>query len=216
MAKTTKKVSIALFDKIAKEHFNNEITIQWHEAEVRVKRSLPLTDVLAFVDDVVGSCFHEQYGYMPELRDFVIKSNILSRYANFSLPDNLEHRYQMVYCADAVDTVCGVINTTQLQEIVDAIDEKIQFKCNTMVSEIQKRVEQVVSTIEEMSRQTEAVFSGVTKDDMRILMSAVTKSGLDEQKIVKAYMEQKNAALKDANTDALPADDAPVKDGDAS
>lgn len=216
MAKSEKKVSIALFGKITKEHFDNEVTIQWYETEVRVKRSLPLTEVLTFVDDVVGSCFHEQYGYMPELRDFVIKANILSRYANFSLPDNLEHRYQMVYCTDAVDTVCGSINTTQLQEIVDAIDEKIQFKCNTMVSEIQKRVEQVVSAIEEMSRQTEAIFSGVTKDDMKTLVSAVTKSGLDEQKIVKAYMEQKNAVSADANTDALPADDVPEKDGNAS
>ena len=119
MAKTEKKVSIALFDKIAKEHFNNEVTIQWHEAEVKVRRSLPLMDVLAFVDDVVGNCFHEQYEFMPEVKDFAIKSNILSRYADFTLPDNLEHRYQMVYCTYAVDTVCGVINTTQLQEILN-------------------------------------------------------------------------------------------------
>lgn len=121
MAKTEKKVSIAQFDKIAREHFDNNVTIQWCGTEVKVKRSLPLMEVLAFVDDVVESCFHDQYGYMPEVRDFVIKSNILSRYANFSLPDNLEHRYQMVYFTDAVDTVCEAINTTQLQENVKRI-----------------------------------------------------------------------------------------------
>lgn len=216
MAKTEKKVSIALFDKIAKEHFDNSTTIQWHDAEVKVKRSLPLMEVLAFVDDVVGSCFHEQYGYMPEVRDFVIKTNILSRYANFSLPDNLEHRYQMVYFTDAVDAVCEVINTTQLQEIVDAINEKIQFNCNTRTAEIQKRIEKVVETIEDMSRQTEALFSGLTKDDMQTLMSSIAESGLDEQKIVKAYMEQKKAAQHGDAAEEPSMTETPVKADDAS
>lgn len=213
MAKTEKKVSIALFDKIAKEHFDNTITIQWHEAEVKVRRSLPLMEVLAFVDDVVENCFHEQYGYMPEVRDFVIKSNVLSRYANFSLPDNLEHRYQMVYFTDAVDIVCEAINTTQLQEIADAIDEKIEFRRNTRTVEVQKRIDQVVEAIEDMSRQTEVIFSGLTQDDMKTLMGAIAESGLDEQKIVKAYMEQKKAerqAAEKALTEEPPekADDA--------
>ena len=40
MAKTEKKVSIALFDKIVKEHFQNEATIQWHEAESAVASTM--------------------------------------------------------------------------------------------------------------------------------------------------------------------------------
>lgn len=211
MAKTEKKVSIALFDKIAKEHFNNEVTIQWHEAEVKVRRSLPLMDVLAFVDDVVGSCFHELYGFMPEVKDFAIKSNVLSRYANFTLPDNLEHRYQMVYCTDAVDTVCGVINTTQLQEIIDAIEDKIQFNCDTRTVELQKRIEQAADAIEELRDNAGAVFSGVTQDDMKTLMGAIAESGLDEQKIVKAYMEQKRAEQQKAE----PSGETTAKDDES-
>ena len=153
---------------------------------------------------------------MPDVRYFVIKSNILSRYANFSLPDNLEHRYQMVYFTDAVDTVCEAINTTQLQEIVDAIDKKIRFNCNTRTAEIQKRIEQVVETIEDMSRQTEALFSGLTKDDMQTLMSAIAESGLDEQKIVKAYMEQKKAAQQEGATEGPSAEESPMKADDES
>lgn len=211
MAKTEKKVSIALFDKIAKEHFNNEATIQWHEAEVKVRRSLPLMDVLAFVDDVVGSCFHEQYGFMPEVKDFAIKSNILSRYANFTLPDNLEHRYQMVYCTDAVDTVCGAINTTQLEEIIDAIEDKIQFNCDTRTVELQKRIEQTADAIEKLLSNAGALFSGITQDDLKATMKAIADGGLDEQKIVKAYLEQKRAEQQDAE----PSGEAAVKD-DAS
>lgn len=201
MAKSEKKVSVSLFDKIAKEHFNNVVTIRWHEADVTVKRSLSLTEALSFVDDVVNCCFHEKYGYMPELRDFVIKANILARYANFHMPDDLEHRYRMVYCTDAVDTVCEAVNDTQLQELVDAIDEKIQFRCDTMNSELKKRMEQVVRAIEELSRQSDALFSGVTKEDMKTLVSAVA-GGLDEQKIVKAYLEQNGAVANEDETAA--------------
>lgn len=190
MAKADKKVSIALFDKIAKEQFQNEATIEWHEAVVRVRYALSLTDVLEFVDDVVSSCFHDKLGYMPEVKDFAIKSNILSRYANFTLPDNLEHRYQLVYATDAVDAVCTAIDGTQLQEIVNAINSKIRFLCDSKATMIQERINDVLNTMEEMRDSTKAVFDGITQDDLKNLMSAIGSGGLDEQKLVQAYIEQ--------------------------
>lgn len=190
MAKTDKKVSIALFDKIAKERFQNEATIEWHDAQLRVKYALSLTDMLAFVDDVVNSCFHDKLGYMPEVKDFAIKSNILSRYANFTLPDNLEHRYQLVYATDAVDTVCAAIDETQLQEIVNAINDKIDFLCDSKATLIQERINDVLNTMEEMRDNTKSIFDGITQDDLKNLMGAIASSGLDEQKLVQAYIEQ--------------------------
>lgn len=190
MAKADKKVSIALFDKIAKEQFQNEATIEWHDAQLRVKYALPLTDMLAFVDDVVGSCFHDKLGYMPEVKDFAIKTNILSRYANFSLPDNLEHRYQLVYMTDAVDSVCAAIDGTQLQEIVNSINSKIRFLCDSKATMIQERINDVLSTMEEMRDNTKSIFDGITQDDLKNLMGAITSNGLDEQKLVQAYIEQ--------------------------
>lgn len=190
MAKTEKKVSIALFDKIVKEHFQNEATIQWHEAEVRVKRTLSLKEMLSFVDEVVGSCFHDELGYMPEVKDFAIKSSILTRYANFSVPDNLEHRYQMVYGTDAVDAVCAVIDTTQLQEIVNSINDKIRFLCDSKATMIQERINDVLNTMEKMRDNTKSIFDGITQNDLKNLMGAITSNGLDEQKLVQAYIEQ--------------------------
>ena len=190
MAKADKKVSIALFDKIAKEQFQNEATIEWHDAQLRVKYALSLTDMLAFVDDVVGSCFHDKLGYMPEVKDFAIKSNILYRYANFTLPDNLEHRYQLVYVTDAVDAVCAAIDGTQLQEIVNAINSKIRFLCDSKATMVQERINDVLNTMEEMRDNTKSIFEGITQDDLKSLMSAITSSGLDEQKLVHAYIEQ--------------------------
>lgn len=190
MAKADKKVSIALFDKIAKEQFQNEATIEWHDAQLRVKYALSLTDMLAFVDDVVGSCFHDKLGYMPEVKDFAIKTNILSRYANFSLPGNLEHRYQLVYMTDAVDAVCAAIDGTQLQEIVNSINSKIRFLCDSKATMIQERINDVLNTMEEMRDNTKSIFDGITQDDLKNLMGAITSNGMDEQKLVQAYIEQ--------------------------
>lgn len=209
MAKAEKKVSIALFDKIAKEHFKNEDTIQWHEAEVRVKRTLSLTEMLSFVDEVVESCFHDKLGYMPEVKDFAIKSNILTRYANFSVPDNLEHRYQMVYGTDAVDAVCVAIDTTQLQEIVNSINSKIRFLCDSKATLVQERINSVLETMEEMSNNTKDIFSGLSQEDLNNLIGAITESGLDERKVVKAYFEQKKAAESAAvGSDELPEEES--------
>lgn len=216
MAKSEKKVSIALFDKIAKVHFQNEDTIQWHEAEVRVKRTLSLTEMLGFVDEVVGSCFHDQMGYMPEVKDFAIKSNILTRYANFSMPDNLEHRYQMVYGTDAVDAVCSAIDTVQLQEIVNSINSKIRFLCDSKANLIQERINSVLETMEEMRDNTKDIFGGLSQDDLKALMGAITEHGLSEQKIVEAYMEQKRAERMADEAAAAEYDGPTTKEVDAT
>lgn len=204
MAKNEKKVSITAFDKIMKEHYQNESVIQWHNVDIRVKKVLTLSEMLGFVDDVVGKCFYDELGFMPEIKDFAIKSNILTRYANFSMPENLEHSYQMVYGTDAVDIVCDAIDTTQLQEIVNAIDEKIRFRCDTNITEIQKRVEKVVETIEALSDNTEKIFSGLNQEDMQALMSSIVSGGFDEQKVVKAYMDQKKAGEQETASNVVP------------
>lgn len=190
MAKNEKKVSITSFDKIAKEHFQNEKLIQWYGVDVRVKRTLPITDMLAFVDDVVTSCFHDKLGFMPEVKDFLIKSNILTRYANFAMPDNLERRYQMIYGTDAVDAVCAAIDPTQLQEIVNAINSKIRFLCDSKATLIQQRINDVLDVMEEMRNNTRDIFDGLSQDDLKNLVNAISKNGLDEQKLVRAILKQ--------------------------
>ena len=51
---------------------------------------------------------------------------------------------------------------------------------------------------------------------MQTLMSAIAESGLDEQKIVKAYMEQKKAAQQEGATEGPSAEESPMKADDES
>lgn len=190
MAKNEKKISIGSLDKVIKENFVNKTTAEWRGLEVTLKHNLSFTEVLEFVNDVVMSCFQEKSGFMPEVMDFAIKSNILSKYANFSLPDNLEHRYEIIYNSDAVDFVCQNINIQQLREITASIDRKISHLCNTNVMNIQKQMMELVSAFENMQQKTSDMFANFTPEDLTKIIGAIDEGGLSEEKIVRAYLEQ--------------------------
>lgn len=190
MAKNEKKVSINSLDKVIKENFTNKASVEWHGLEVAIKHNLSFTEMLEFVNDVVMSCFQDDGDFVPEVMDFAIKSNILSKYANLSLPDKLEHRYEIIYNSDAVDFVCQNINMQQLREITASIDRKISYLCNTNVMNIQKQMMALVSAFEDMQQKTTDMFSNFTPDDLVKIMGAIDDGGLNEEKAVKAYLEQ--------------------------
>lgn len=170
MAKGEKKVSISAVDNVISERFLNTTSEQWYDVEVKMRRSIPFTDMLTFVNDVVESCFQRDGVYTPEVLDFAIKSNIISRYTNVSLPDKLEHRYAILYCSDIVDFVCQHINMQQVQEMVTSINRKLAYMCDTNTVSVQNRLNDLISAFETMQEKTEAMFSNVTPDDMTRLV----------------------------------------------
>lgn len=197
MAKTEKRISINVLDKIAKENFENISVQEWFGVEIEIKRSLGLTDILEFVNDVTISCFGESGNFLPEVLDFAIKSNILTRYANLTMPENLEHRYKLIYHTDIVDAVCNHINMAQLKEVVSSINRKIDYLCSVNVSVIQRKLTELVSAFENMQKQTGNIFDGVSSDDVNKLLGAINNGTFSEDKVVEAYMRQMNKPLED-------------------
>lgn len=194
MAKGEKKVSINAVDNIISERFVNTTSDVWYDVEVKIKRSLSFTDMLSFVNDVVHSCFQRNGVYVPEVLDFAIRSNLISRYTNVSMPDRLEHRYEILYNTDLVDFVCQHINMQQFQEMVNSINRKLSYMCNTNTVTVQNRLNDLISAFEAMQEKTEAMFSNVTPDDITRLVGAVGDGALTEEKIVQAYMKHKPTA----------------------
>lgn len=190
MAKNEKKIPINSLDKIIKENYNNIIATVWCDVDVTIKKTLAFKDMLEFVNDVVMSCFQENGNFVPEVVDFAIKSNILSKYANFSLPDKLEHRYEIIYCTDAVKFVCQFINTEQLDEITASINKKISYLCNTNVMNIQKQIMELVSSFEIMQQKTTDMFANLTPEDVTKVLSAFEDGKFSEEKLVEAYIQK--------------------------
>lgn len=82
----TKKISVAAFDKIMRNSCSTVETIEWNGVEITLRKTLPLKDVISFVNLVAKSCFdYATNAYLPEVKVFAIKCCILEMYANFSL-----------------------------------------------------------------------------------------------------------------------------------
>lgn len=189
MADKEKKISIASFDKVLKEQAVPDTTERWFGNEVVIKHTISIAQMLAFVDNVVSSCFHDE-GYMPEVKDLLIKSNLLTRYANFTLPDNLEHRYTLIYNTDAVAMVSKHISSAQFDEILRAIDEKIDYICNTNITAIEKQMQQLAASFEDVSKKMAEMFASVAPDDISKLTSALAGGQFSEERLVEAYMNR--------------------------
>lgn len=194
MAKNEKRVSVNAFERVMKNNFANTQTIQWYDIEVVVKRSLSVTEMLAFVNNVVESVFDSDGNYTPEAMDFAVRLNILTRYANFTMPKDVLKQYEFVYGTDAVDAVTEFINMTQLKEITAAIKRKVDYACSINVSTVQRELMKLVTSFSELQANTEKIFDGVSNDDLNRLVSALAEHGeLDEKKIVDAVLEKRSA-----------------------
>lgn len=189
MAKKEKRISINALEKVAKEQFPESVTEQWFDIEVTIKRSLPLKEMLEFVQEVVDACFTMDGTFVPEVMDFATKSGILTHYANFTLPDNLEKQYWLIYSTGAVDMVCQHINMTQLQEMIGGINRKIDHMCDTDIVATKAKLNDLYEVFVKMGTEVSDLFSGVNADELQKMVGNLGSTELSEEKIVSAYIE---------------------------
>lgn len=187
MAKT-KKISVNAFEKAMKNTYEADTTFDWNGIEVTVKKNLSLKEMMEFVDSVVKACFtRDTNAYLPEVKDFIIKVCVLEKYANFTMPNNVESQYALVYQTDAVDHVFLHINPVQFDEICAAINKKIDNMAQANIEAVNKQMNDIFSAFESLHTQIEKLFEGVDSKDMKAIAGALANGGLSEEKLVEAY-----------------------------
>lgn len=190
--KKIKKISVNAMDEIMK-NVENTVSVEWNGIDVLITKTLSLKDMVSFVDGVVKSCFEEATGsYIPEAMDFAIRANILERYANFSLPSNMEAQYDIVMQSGAVEMVVERVNNAQFNQIIRSIEAKVKNIADMNVQMLHKQFNEVLTSFETMQNKFAALFSGIDAGDINKLVGAISEHGMDESKLVKAYMEQKS------------------------
>lgn len=200
MANKKKKISVNDFEKVMKEMYTEDyIVFDWRGIEVTVKRTLGVKEMISFVTGVVNSCFGENLTYNPEANEFAFNANILSMYANFTMPSNIELQYKLIYCTDAVAAVMEFINPVQLEEIRNAIHERIRYRIKANVESVNRQITEMFSAIDNLQTQLSDVFSGIGSEDISRLTSALS-GGINEEKLVEAYINTtKNTEEEDAS-----------------
>lgn len=189
MAKTEKRISINAFEQVVNERFGNYTEVEWYGINILVTPTLSFKTMMTFVNDVVGSCFDEGGEYRPEIMDFAIRTNILTKYANFRLPDDLSKRYDLVRRSDAVEAVMREINQEQLHEITRAIDRKLRQLSDANVQALNTKLTEVANGFEELQNQIADMFNGISNADIQGLLGAMSNGSIDEEKIVQAYTQ---------------------------
>lgn len=200
MANEMKKISIGSFERIAKENSKSDFfALDWHGEQIIVKHKLGLNDMIIFVNGVVDNCFTEDGSYIPEVKSFSIRSGVMEMYGNFRLPNKLAARYDLLFSdagLEAYDLILKNIDHIQFGELLDAIDDKIDYRANTDISSANRQINELVRGLTEMEKQLADTFSGLSKEDLNGLISSLSK-GIDEEKLMKAYLSRGEAESGD-------------------
>lgn len=186
--KKMQRIPVNAFERVMKETYTPTETFEWNGIEVTVKKSLSLKEMLEFVDSVVKSCFtSDTNAYMPEIKDFATKVCILEKYANFTMPSNVETKYSLIYQTDAVECVLGYVNLQQFNEICASINRKVDNVAQANIEAVNKQMNELYNAFDSLQNRLAELFNGVDGDDIRAVAGALSNGSLDEEKLVKAY-----------------------------
>lgn len=187
--KEIKKISVNALEKVAKEQFTNQKKVEWNGLEITVTPSLSLTQMMGFVSNVVDACFSSDGEYLPEILDFAIQREVLTEYANFRLPEDLQKQYELICVTGVADVILEYVNQIQFREITRAIDRKLRYLSDGNVNKIRNDMTKLMSSFEEMQASATAMFEKLSSDDVQKFVGAVNNGGFSEKKIVEAYKD---------------------------
>jgi len=166
-------------------------TFEWcNGVTVDVAHSVPFATELAIIEAMVQSCFDDDDNYYPVLVDMMFRHEVIAKYTNIELPDDVEVCYALFYNTDLWLHVSEYIDAVQLANIQDAAYEMIRRRNDMRAEALKKSVE---SMVESFSKITDA-FDGVSAADISGVFSAFANGGIDESKIVNAILANKEAA----------------------
>ena len=196
MAKDIERVSINKFEQAVNvDNITTEILLDTQDVEIQIKKTIGLPEMMLFVQEVVEACIDGESGeYLPEAYDFAIRSAVLTHYANFAMPANLEKQYWLVYNTRAFQQVLTNINETQFGDIIRAIDKKIKYMLDVMSSAAISKIHEAIGKLNEFAEKSEGMFGNATSEDMSNLMKGIAKlKDMKEEDIAKAVLDNAKA-----------------------
>ena len=172
------------------ELFDNTASVMIGEIEVTVKRTLTLDEYFGFVHDVVSLCFDPDDGsYQPEVKDYAIRSNIVARYTDITLPTNIDKAYSVLCRTNLVPAILDVIDIGQHSTMLTAIDEQISHRVAMLESTAENTARVIMKQFEDFVQKTESVFGEVSGADMSAAISNLAKvSKTTDTEIVHAML----------------------------
>ena len=164
--------------------------------EVIVRKALPLSEVWEAVDEIVEMCMPTinvgtedepkmEQVFMPENRDFAVRRVIMSRYANFKLPQDFGKQYDLMYSTPVYQKVANCIDQMQLMEMVGAAERKLDYLKEERLS-VAKAIKEVLGQFTDAANQLQDVDPNAVQQVLGLL-SDTKNAG---EKIVEKTMQE--------------------------
>lgn len=164
-------------------------TVEVKEPEVTY--TLSAVSMLNFVQDVMETVFNEEYGYMPEFLEYAIRFNVMTRYGHIEMPEDIQERYMLIY-DDRYRRVLEYVNIDQLDNIIDAIDRKIEHRLDMEHADAERKLNEMTQKMNDAVEMISGLTKEIDPEDVKKLASALAEHGpFDEGKIVQAYLDKK-------------------------
>lgn len=171
--------------------------IQYKGIPVTVKGGLTLHDILKIADNVADFCFLDDGEYIPELKEFFLRRELLETATNVELPEDIAECYELIMNSDLgkwVDDIFGdylEVYAAQMPQLRAAIQDKIDYMADSGLALLRSRMDALIYAIESFSDQNENLFNGTTPEDMQKFISSVASiEKIDEEKLVNAVAGQ--------------------------
>lgn len=184
----TKKIKVSKIQEIA-----NNITpiinkIEWNDIEIEIKNTLSVEECIRLVKNATDNCFTDDGEFLPEMLAFSIGVSTIAVYTNLELPDSTEDKYKVITYTDLMEKITSNINQLQYEDLLHAIDDKVEYKTKTNIEAIRVQVNELYFKAEELFNQIAETFSQSGMEDFKTMISAVANHEVDEGKIMEAYL----------------------------
>ena len=104
---------IGRYDPVTGDYKMDEIQMPYGDGETlsfTVKPLLSMDESIRFIEDVVRECIMaDDMLIIPLARDFIVKRNLMTYYANFTMPESQSKTYDFVMAATGIMGTGGVV-----------------------------------------------------------------------------------------------------------
>lgn len=185
------RISVNKFESVLNKE-NNMVEMDICGISVAITKTISLKDVITFVGNVVDSCVDVESGqYLPELYDFTIRREVLTTYANFNMPSNVNYMYELLYQTPFYSSVVEIIDKEQFALIKNMIDKKIKYELDAMTSIAAKKAYEIAQQIEGFGEKATDFLNDTNTSDLQNVITTLLGMGdLDEEKLAHAVLNK--------------------------
>ena len=185
--------------KVIEDNFPPAVIKDWFGHQLIVRTYITQTEMEQFVDNIVNASFDSDTGdYAPERRDFMYRYCEILFFTNVEMPTDVEQAYRIVYATDLNHIIEETARYWQRADIQKAIEDKIQYRLDKDLDHLEVEMNKLTDGIAKVRES----FASIDKDDIQRLLSAIGNGvNLDEEKLVKAFIDAKVASDKNDDSE---------------